>query len=173
MKLYEIDNAIQALIDGGVDPETGEVVLDLEALEALQMERTSKLEGVALGVKNLNAEADAIRAEEKKLAERRKSIEGRRDRLKDFLLRALDGEKLETARVRVRVQQNPPSTVVMDAGAVMDYALAKNIPFLDIGVGFIEPTVNKKVLKAYLDQSGLTEIPGAAIVSGGMSLRIV
>ena len=54
MNLYEIDAAITACID----PETGEV-LDEEALNALHMERSAKVESVALWIKNLNAEAAA------------------------------------------------------------------------------------------------------------------
>jgi hypothetical protein len=55
MTLYEIDDAILAC----VDPETGEII-NPEALTALQMEREKKLENVALWVKDLKAEAEAI-----------------------------------------------------------------------------------------------------------------
>ena len=40
--IYEIDQAIMAC----VDPETGEI-LDMEALEQLQIDRTQKAENVA------------------------------------------------------------------------------------------------------------------------------
>ena len=52
--LYDID---QDILDC-VDLETGEI-LDTEKLDALQMEREAKLEGVALWVKDLRAEAEA------------------------------------------------------------------------------------------------------------------
>ena len=61
MTLYEIDNAIL----GCVDDETGEVI-DFDKLDKLTMQREQKLEGAALAVKNLTAEAEAIKAEEKK-----------------------------------------------------------------------------------------------------------
>ena len=106
MKLYEIDNQIQALLDGmGVDGATGEVVLDVEALAALQLERQTKLEGIALYIKDISAFADDIRAEENALAERRKALEAKAERLKGYLASALGGEKLETARVRVSVSK--------------------------------------------------------------------
>ena len=54
MKLYEIDQAILAL----VDPETGEI-LDYEAFSELKMKREEKIEGMALWHKNLTAEATA------------------------------------------------------------------------------------------------------------------
>ena len=53
MTLYEIDNAIL----GCVDDETGEVI-DFDKLDKLTMQREQKLEGAALAVKNLTAEAD-------------------------------------------------------------------------------------------------------------------
>ena len=49
--------------------ETGEII-DLEKLEALNIERDKKVEGIALAVKNYAAEAKAIKEEEEKLAKR-------------------------------------------------------------------------------------------------------
>ena len=66
--LYEIDNAIMECIDF----ETGEIV-DFERLEELQMERERKLENVALWIKNLKSDADAIKAEKQVLDEREKA----------------------------------------------------------------------------------------------------
>ena len=68
--LYDID---QAILDC-VDMETGEI-LDSDRLTALQMEREAKLEGVALWVKDLKAEADAVKAEADKLTARKKALE--------------------------------------------------------------------------------------------------
>ena len=95
MTLYEIDNAILTLIN-----EDGEIE-DYEAFEQLQMERDSKIENIALWCKNLDAEATALKAEEERLAERRKSAEAKIKRLRDYLGYALEGEKFETARVAV------------------------------------------------------------------------
>ena len=76
MSLYHIDQAILAL----VDPETGEI-MDGEAFDQLQMERETKLENIALWIKNLKAENAAIRQEEKALAERRKAGENKVERI--------------------------------------------------------------------------------------------
>lgn len=54
MTLYEIDQAILACID----EESGEII-DADALAELSMERDKKVEGVALWIKNLRADAPA------------------------------------------------------------------------------------------------------------------
>lgn len=100
MTLYEIDRAIAEALVECVDIETGEIILDLEAVEALQMEREAKIENLALYVKNLAAEAAAIREEEKTLADRRKAKEAKAERLKNYIADALGGVAFETARVK-------------------------------------------------------------------------
>lgn len=124
MTLYDIDAQIAAL-DGAaeddmlIDQETGELISVSQALDALRMEREAKLENVACWVKNLSAEADAIREEENRLVKRRKAAETKAANLKAWLLAAMtreDGttDKLKTGRVMVSVKKNPPSTVVDD-----------------------------------------------------------
>ena len=104
MTLYEIDHAISEAFEQAIDPETGELI-DVEAwawLEALQLVREQKLENVALWVKDLNAEAAAIKAEEDALKRRRQSTEKKADSLKGYLASALGGsEKFKTARVAI------------------------------------------------------------------------
>ena len=101
LSLYEIDHALEAL----VDEETGEIK-DFDAFEALQMERDKKIENVACWTKNLDAEAKAIRAEELSLAERRKSLEKKRERLMDYLDRALDGNPFKSAKCSVTFRKS-------------------------------------------------------------------
>ena len=95
MTLYEIDAQLSALID----EETGEIS-DFDAFDALQLDRKTKCENIALYYKNLTAEAEAIKAEEQKLADLRKSLENKAARLYEYLKYALNGEKLEIARVK-------------------------------------------------------------------------
>ena len=94
--LYEID---QAILDC-CDMETGEII-DPEKLTALQMERERKLEGVALWVKDLNYEAQMVKEEADKLTARKKALDNKIASIKNWLLWALDGEKLKTPRCNV------------------------------------------------------------------------
>lgn len=95
MTLYEIDAAILALAN-----EDGEIT-DFEALDALTMERDQKLENVACWIKDLTAEAKAIREEEMVLAGRRQSAEKKAEQLKTYLDHALQGQKFSTSRCSV------------------------------------------------------------------------
>ena len=163
MTLYDIDAQIAAL-DGAaeddmlIDAETGELVSVAQALDALRMEREAKLENVACWVKNLYAEADAIREEENRLIKRRKAAETKAANLKAWLLAAMtreDGttDKLKTGRVMVSVKRNPPSTVVDDELLPSTYKVAK-----------ITYQANKELIKRELLAGG--EVPGAHLEYG-------
>lgn len=161
MSLYEIDQSILAL----VDPETGEI-LDDAALEQLQMERESKLENIACWIKNLTAESAAIRQEETNLAERRKVLERKTERLKKYLAEALNGEKFQTAKCAVTFRK-VSRVEIADACAVADWCDNNGMGDL---VVYREPTVSKNEL-AKLLKAG-TEIPGAEIIDGAsMSVK--
>jgi len=107
MTLYEIDDAILRCIhlpdmadDELVDTETGEI-FDTEYLEGLKMDREKKIRNILCWIKNLNAEADAIKAEEKKLAARRKINENKANNLKTWMQGYLGGEKVNIPEVAV------------------------------------------------------------------------
>ena len=116
MKLFEIDARLASCIkisdDTAVDTETGEVI-DIEALEALEMERDAKIENIGIWIKELTANAEAIKVEKLKLAEREKSARNKAESLKGFLTVYLDGKKFETARVAIKFR-NVESVSVPD-----------------------------------------------------------
>lgn len=100
--IYEIDREIEKILaDSEVDPETGEVTIDTDALDELQMARDEKCENLALYIKNLSALIKSIKEEEAALAKRSKALENKRDRLNAYLQRVLQGVKFMTARVSV------------------------------------------------------------------------
>ena len=163
MTLYDIDAQIAAL-DGAaeddmlIDEETGELISVAQALDALRMEREAKLENVACWVKNLSAEADAIREEENRLIKRRKAAETKAANLKAWMLAAMtrdDGttDKLKTGRGLVSVKRNPPGTGVDDALLPSSYKVAK-----------ITYQPNKEMIKRELLAGG--EVPGAHLEYG-------
>lgn len=135
MKLYEIDNAILECID----METGEVI-DAEKLDALNMERDAKIENVVLWIKDLKAEAEAIKAEKLALAERQKVAENKVESLKKWVAYALGGQKFSTARCAVSFR-NTESVEVTEEGLE---ALMKEHDEL---LTYKAPEPNKKAIK--------------------------
>ena len=104
--LYEIDAAIMACIDS----ETGEVI-ESEKLDALLMERSRKLEGVALWIKNLESDAAAIKAERDALDKRMKAAESKVKSLREWLKNSLECQTFETARVRVSFRKSESTEI--------------------------------------------------------------
>ena len=142
--LYDIDAAILAC----VDQETGEI-FNPEQLDALQMERAQKLEGVALWIKDLKAESEAVKAEADKLTARRKAIDNKVEGLKTWLLYALGGEKLKTARCNV-YQTHNQKVVIDDEKAMIDMLMSS--PFGEKFLRMKEPEIDKNALKDSLKQ---------------------
>ena len=135
MKLYEIDNAILECID----METGEII-DVEKLDALNMERDAKIENVVLWIKDLKAEAEAIKAEKLALAERQKVAENKVESLKKWIAYALGGQKFSTAKCAVSFR-NTESVEVTEEGLE---ALMKDHDEL---LTYKAPEPNKKAIK--------------------------
>jgi hypothetical protein len=109
--LYEIDQQVLTVLDDGLvfDAETGEVLFDEDNFGQLELERNAKLEAVALYVKGLEADAAAIRAEEKALAARRQAKERKAERLREYLTSSMQmfgDAKLETARVALSFRRS-------------------------------------------------------------------
>ena len=144
--LYEINAAILAC----VDLETGEIV-DVEQLAALQLEREQKIENVALWYKNLLSDAAQYKAEKDAFAERERAARAKAERLKEYLLDALQGEKYKSTRVNISYR-NSSCVVVEDV---------LNLP--PRFVRFKEPEPNKAEIAAAIKNG--EEVNGAHIES--------
>ena len=152
--LYDIDAAILDC----VDQETGEI-LDAEKLDALQMEREQKLEGVALCIKDLKAEAEAVKAEADRLTARKKAVDNKIDGLKNWLIYALDGGRLQTPRCKVYLTHNQRLAVADEPGLV-EY-LMNTLTYRDQFLKFSEPELKKDAIKKALKDGDV--IPGAVL----------
>lgn len=104
--LYEINSALLEC----VDEETGEVI-DFKRLNELLMERDDKIEKVALWIKELDALAVSIKTERDALDKRMKAAENKSKSLRDWLKNALDGQKFETAKVRVSFRKSESTEI--------------------------------------------------------------
>ena len=142
--LYDIN---QEILDC-VDLETGEI-LDSEKLDALQMEREQKLEGVALWVKDLNAEAEAVKTEADKLIARKRALDNKITALKMWLLMALDGQKLKTPRCNVYQTHSQRVAIVGDEKDLIAW-LERNTEDPREFIRYKEPELRKDEIKKAL-----------------------
>ena len=151
MKLYEIDEAIMACIDA----ETGEVI-DADKLDKLTMERDAKIENVALWIKDLKAEAEALKAEKMAFAERQKVAENKIESLKKWLAYALDGQDYKSVRASVSFRTSE-SVEIDDIYAVDENYLRYKEPEAD-------KTAIKEALKAGKAVAGATLVENTSVI---------
>ena len=151
MSIYEIDDSILSL----VDMETGEIE-DIARFDELQMERTQKVENIGCYYKNLVAEAKAMKDEEANLAQRRKAVENKAERIKNLLVYALKGKKFESPKVRCSYRK-AKSVQVDDDFIAWAEEHAEDL------LTFKEPTPNRTAIKAALADG--REIEHAEIVT--------
>lgn len=130
MNLFEIDKEIMTCID----LDGGEII-DPEKLDALKMERDYKIQNIALWIKNLNAEAAALKAEKQAFEERQKQAERKAESLKEYLSSYLNGQKFETAKVKLSFRKSE----------VLNISEGALIP--DNFLKWKEPEINKTELK--------------------------
>lgn len=143
MNIYEIDEAIMNCIN-----EDGEVI-DLEAMERLQMERAEKIENVACWVKNLESDIAALYEEEKNLAARRKAAENKAESLRKYLAMALGGQKFSTPRVAISYRKSTQVSIPVPEKVPASWYKASY-------------SVDKAAIKKAL-QNG-EKVPGASLV---------
>lgn len=155
MRLYDIAEALDAVISGGLvyDEETGEVLFDSDNLDELEEALDAKLEGCGIVIKGLEAEAEAIKAEEARLADRRRRKEKEAERLREYVLRCMEsvGEKeLETPRIRIATRRSTFVDVLDEGSVPRDY----------VRVTTSEKVDKKAVMKAL--KAG-EDVPGCSI----------
>lgn len=162
MKLYEVNRAIEELaLKLDPDPETGEVAATediLNELDTLQMERSRILEYLAKLVLNCRAEVSSVKAEEKRLAERRHSLENRDARLMQILDRECAGQKTDCGVATVNYRATSRVDVSDSRKAI---SWLKRHKYTDC-YRTPEPEVNKTDIKKLL--SAGKKIPGVTLV---------
>ena len=147
MNLFEIENDIMNCWD----QETGEI-LDSDRLDQLEMERDTKIENIALYIKNLTADAEALKAEKQSFAERQKAAENKAESLKKYLANYLAGQKFSTPKVAISFRKTS-SVNVTDISQLPEEFLK-----------FADPTPDKTAIKNAIKAG--TTVTGAEIVEG-------
>lgn len=162
MNLYEINEAIDATFSLAVDPTTGEVNDEqLYLLDLLEIERDKKIENIACLIKNLKADAQALKAEKDAFQKRQKQAENKAEALSRYLMSALNGEKFSSNRCSVSFRHT--QKVALDEGYTI----------YDIDTHFVrmkEPELDKTAIKKALEDG--TPIAGVHMEDGlSMTIR--
>lgn len=150
MSLYRLTNdwiTIQQMIEEGEEPERFADTLDAidESLEA-------KAESIYYVIRNTESDINGMKAEEERLAEKRKSAENKVRTLKDYLQWSMEqrGErKLKNALFTASIQKNPMSIDVQKPDLIPRRYYQEQ-----------EPKLNKKMLMERIKAGD--EIPGVA-----------
>ena len=125
MNLYEIHHEIMSCWD-----ETTGEILDVQKFDSMQMALEDKLEAIGCYVKNLEAEAAALKTEEQAFAARRKRAESKAASLKNYLAGYLQGCPFETLRVKVSFRKSE-SLEVSEGAAIPEEFLRYKDPEVD------------------------------------------
>lgn len=169
MKLYELTknwNRIREELDRLDDPD--EVASFEETLDALATDIYDKAENIAVLIKELAAEAAALRAEEDAIYKRRRTAENRVESLERYLMgqMAVAGiSQVVGSKASVTVAMTPPKVVVHDLEALRSYAEYWK-PYK-----YDEGNVNKAELKMDLAAGTIVD-PRIATLEHGTTLRI-
>lgn len=146
MTLYDITEDYLRLLELAEDPEVDQEVI-ADTLEAIEGELEVKAENAARVIRQLEADADALKKEADRFTKRQKAAENSIKRLKSLLQYSMEATgkvKFETEHFKFRIQKNPPALKLADD---IDFA---NIPAEYIK--FAEPEIDKAAVKAALKQ---------------------
>jgi len=161
MKLYELTADFRHIANAAEMAPEDDQDLFAAALLELEGDITDKVEGCCRVLATLKAEADAFRTEEKRLADRRRTIENNHTRLKQYVQDSMTicgRDKLKTELFSVRIAKGSQRVEVTDLDALPEaYTITETKPL---------KTDLARALKAG------KEIPGAELVTGPESLRI-
>lgn len=156
MNLYELSEAYQKV---QMMIEEGHEGLE-DTLESINDAIDVKADGYAKIMKNLETQASAIKEEEKRLSERRKSLENNVKRLKQSLEDMMinnDKRRIKTNLFSFNIQKNPPSIKVTDEKMIPRKFYVEQ-----------QPKLNRKELLKELKENNVLGVE----LTQGESLRI-
>lgn len=140
--LFEVVKAISD--EEYINKETGEI--DTAMLDGLELTFNEKSENIIKYVKNLTAEAKALKEQEEIFNQRRKAVENKASRLKDYLAQTMSFagiEKLDYICGKAAFKTNPPSVAIENEEGFLTWATEHAEDLLR----YKAPEINKTELK--------------------------
>lgn len=122
-----------------------------DTVSMMEDEFTDKAENIAVYIKNMNAEIEAIKKEQAILKKRREAFENSVDRLKAHLLYSMNAiglKKIDMPRARLAVRKNAESLVVDDELGFIKWAQENADELLKYSTPEIRKTDAKRMVQA-------------------------
>ena len=141
MKLYELTESYLNLQELLENPEVPQALIT-SALEQVGEELEIKAENIAKLIKTLEVDITGFKEEEKRLSDRRKSLENRVKNLKGYLdgaMKATGKTKFKGKLFSFNIQPNSPGVEVLDEKLIPKKYFVNQAPVLD------KKTTNKAV----------------------------
>jgi phage host-nuclease inhibitor protein Gam len=168
--LYELTGDFLTLMNMLYDENVDEESL-LDACEHIEAQIEDKADGYAKIIKGLEVNANGIKAEEKRLRERREKLEKRVDFLKHNLegsMRAMGKTKFKTDLFSFGIRKNPASVKIAEPAAFIERCQKDGRDDL---LRFKDPEINRTAVKNAILKDGEV-IDGAEVVqTEGLQIR--
>jgi hypothetical protein len=174
MRLYDTVAAL-AIVTEWLEESGGELTPEItELLDAAEGDFEAKAERVALYIKTLDAEAEAIKTEELRLGARRKARENGAERVRGYLaqwMTAAGRESVKTPLVSAAMQKNPPKVECDLAEAELTELALHGLSYAVTEVTTVTK-LDKKSILADHKAGTLQGLPSGIRVTQSTSLRI-
>ncbi len=136
MKLFEIANEYEEILDHTFDPDTGEINAHaVESLDLIKAEMNDKAIAVASYIRNIDAEREAITQAKKNMAERESRLDKRADYLTQYLQSNMERcgiTEIKSPHFVIKLKKCPFSTDITDENIIPeDYKRRKEVVTID------------------------------------------
>lgn len=155
MNLFELTEEYKKILelaeDGDIDPEI--IAFHLDDIGGAIEE---KADGIAFVISRLEGDAETIKKEAARLADRQKAITGNISWLKKYLetaMRETGKTKFKTANHNFGIQKNPPSVMLVDGMPIPARYLIQQEPKVDKRAILAELKTGKTLDFAVLSQT--------------------
>lgn len=157
MKLFEISDQYQQVLEEAINVETGEInETALMKLDEIKENVEQKGIAVASCIKNLMAEQEAVKAARSAMAEREKRLEREVDWLKEYLRSNMERcaiNEISCPLFVIKMRKNPASVDIKDESLVpREYIKEKTVTSID-------------KLKIHRDIVAGSQIPGVELIN--------
>ncbi|MBW7985169.1 siphovirus Gp157 family protein [Lactobacillus helveticus] len=157
MNVFELNNAIKAVQEKDLDPETLK-----DTLESLELPRNEKLDNVATWIEENNMKLQWLKEKKRQLNDVEFSIKNQTERLQEFLTQTIDdsGKKEIQTENHILKPRNYKDSVIVGAtkDLPIDYVIRTETIKPNKTKIYNDLKAGKKVLNAHLEKNRKTVI---------------